>query len=197
MKSFQKIDIVARDLSDEVQKSTYLASKDKTEKRRALLEKDYPDPDKLRETAGLIKQHTLEHLDLYLAQAEASLKAAGAEVHFAVDADSANATALKIMQDNGAKRMVKSKSMVTEETHLLPYLEQNGMEVIETDLGEFIVQIDGDHPSHIVQPIIHKNRRDIAKSFEREGLGDYNDDPETITRRARWLLRLSHPKLDQ
>ncbi|MEX0326578.1 MAG: LUD domain-containing protein, partial [Puniceicoccaceae bacterium] len=196
MKSLQEIDVTARDLSDEVQKSTYLASKAKTEKRQAILEKDYPDPDKLRETAGLIKQHTLEHLDKYLAQAEASLTDAGAQVHFAVDADSANARVLQIMQENGAKRMVKSKSMVTEETHLLPYLEQNGMEVVETDLGEFIVQIDGDHPSHIVTPIIHKNRRDIAKSFEREGLGDYNDDPETITRRARAHLRQKYLDAD-
>jgi L-lactate dehydrogenase complex protein LldF len=196
MKSLQQIDIVARDLSDEVQKATYLASKAKTEKRKALLDKDYPDSDKLRETAGLIKQHTLEHLDQYLAQAEANLKATGAEVHFAVDDESANATVLKIMQDNGARKMVKSKSMVTEETHLLPYLEKNGMDVVETDLGEFIVQIDGDHPSHIVTPIIHKNRRDIAKSFEREGLGDYNDDPETITRRARAYLRQKYLDAD-
>ena len=196
MKSLQQIDIVARDLSDEVQKATYLASKAKTEKRKALLDKDYPDPDKLRETAGLIKQHTLEHLDMYLAQAEASLTEAGAQVHFAVDAEAANARVLQIMQENGARRMVKSKSMVTEETHLLPYLEQNGMEVVETDLGEFIVQIDGDHPSHIVTPIIHKNRRDIARSFEREGLGDYNDDPETITRRARAYLRQKYLDAD-
>jgi L-lactate dehydrogenase complex protein LldF len=196
MKSHQKIDIVARDLSDEVQQSTYLSSKAKTEKRMAILEKDFPDADKLRETAGLIKQHTLEHLDQYLEQAEASLKAGGAQVHFATDAGSANATVLRIMQENGAKRMVKSKSMVTEETHLLPYLEKNGMDVVETDLGEFIVQIDGDHPSHIVTPIIHKNRRDIAKSFEREGLGDYNDDPETITRRARAYLRQKYLDAD-
>ncbi|NDV62842.1 iron-sulfur cluster-binding protein [Puniceicoccales bacterium CK1056] len=196
MKSLQKIDIVARDLSDEVQKSTYLSSKAKTEKRMAILQKDFPEANRLREIAGEIKQHTLEHLDQYLAQAEASLKANGAHVHFANDAESANATILKIMQENGAKRMVKSKSMVTEEIHLLPYLEKHGMEVVETDLGEFIIQIDDDHPSHIVTPIIHKNRKDIAKSFEREGLGDYNDDPETITRRARAFLRQKYLDAD-
>lgn len=196
MKSLQKIDIVARDLNQEVRQSTYLSSKAKTEKRMAILAKDYPDPDKLRETAGLVKQHTLEHLDEYLAQAEASLKANGAHVHFATDDESANATILKIMQDNSATRMVKSKSMVTEEIHLLPYLEKHGMDIVETDLGEFIVQIDHDHPSHIVTPIIHKNRRDIAKSFEREGLGEYNDDPETITRRARKYLRQKYLDAD-
>lgn len=93
------------------------------------------------------------------------------------------------MQSVGAKKMVKAKSMVSEETELVPFLEKHGMEAVETDLGEFIVQIDGDHPSHIVTPIVHKNRREVARSFEREGLGAYNDDPETITRRARAHLR--------
>jgi len=68
-------------------------------------------------------------------------------------------------------------------------LANHGIESVESDLGEYIVQIDGDHPSHIVRPIIHKTRVDIARSFEREGLGDYNDDPETITRRARKFMR--------
>ncbi len=189
MKSHQAIDITARDLNAEIKQSTYLASKAKTEKRKAILEQDYQDPDKLREIAGLIKQHTLENLDRYLAQAEANLIANGSQVHFAVDGDAANQKVLQIMQENGAKSMVKSKSMVTEEIEMLPYLEKNGMEIVETDLGEFIVQIDDDQPSHIVTPIIHKNRRQIAESFEREGLGEYNDDPETITRRARAYLR--------
>jgi L-lactate dehydrogenase complex protein LldF len=84
---------------------------------------------------------------------------------------------------------VKSKSMATEEIHLNAFLEENGIECLESDLGEYIVQIDGDTPSHIVRPIIHKNRKEIARSFEREGLGEYNDDPETITRRARAFFR--------
>jgi L-lactate dehydrogenase complex protein LldF len=196
MKSYQSIDIAARDLSPEIRSATYNSSKIKTEKRRALLEADYADADKLRETAGLIKQHTIEHLDTYLAQAADRMQENGVNVHFAVDQDAANAAVLKIMQDNGAKSMVKSKSMVTEEIFLNPYLEKNGMEVVETDLGEFIVQIDNDHPSHIVTPIIHKNRRDVAKSFEREGLGEYNDDPETITRRARKYLRQKYLDAD-
>ncbi|MFW5874253.1 MAG: LutB/LldF family L-lactate oxidation iron-sulfur protein [Verrucomicrobiota bacterium] len=189
MKTSQKIDRVARDLDPEVREANFMGAKLKSERRYAALERDYPDPDKLRETAGLIKQHTLEHLDQYLEQAEASLQANGAQVHFAVDADAAKAHVLRIMDENGARRMVKSKSMVTEEIHLLDFLTEAGKDVVETDLGEFILQIDGDHPSHIVTPIVHKNRRGIARSFEREGLGDYNDDPETITRRARKFLR--------
>lgn len=196
MKSYQPIDIAARELDPDIQNATFSSSKIKTEKRMAILEADYEDADKLRETAGLIKQHTLEHLDTYLAEAEERMKENGVQVHFAVDAEAANEAVLKIMQDNGAKSMVKSKSMATEEIFLNPYLEKNGMEVVETDLGEFIVQIDGDHPSHIVTPIIHKNRRDVAKSFEREGLGEYNDDPETITRRARKHLRQKYLDAD-
>ncbi len=196
MKTFQKIDAAARDLSEEVHEANFIGAKMKSERRYAALGRDYADPDKLRETAGQIKQHTLEHLDQYLEQAEASFKRNGAQVHFAVDDEAVNATVLRIMQENGAKRMVKSKSMVTEEIHLLDYLEKNGMEVVETDLGEFILQIDHDHPSHIVTPIVHKNRRGIAQSFEREGLGEYNDDPATITRRARKYLRQKYLDAD-
>jgi L-lactate dehydrogenase complex protein LldF len=86
--------------------------------------------------------------------------------------------------------------MVSEEIALAPFLEKHGIEALETDLGEFIVQIDHDHPSHIVRPIIHKNRREIATSFERHGLGAYNDDPQTITRRARQFLRQKYLQAD-
>lgn len=92
--------------------------------------------------------------------------------------------------------MVKAKTMVSEEIELADFLGRRGIEAIETDLGEFIVQIDHDHPSHIVRPIIHKNRREIAQSFEREGLGAYNDDPQTITSRARRFLRQKYLSAD-
>lgn len=196
MKSHQQIDIAARDLSTEVHDANFIGAKMKAERRHATLTHDYPDSDLLRETAGKIKQHTLEHLDTYLEKAEAALTRNGAQVHYAIDSDSVNATVLRIMNETGSNSMVKSKSMLTEEIYMLDYLEKNGKEVIETDLGEFILQIDGDHPSHIVTPIVHKNRRGIAKSFEREGLGDYNDDPETITRRARKFLRQKYIDAD-
>jgi len=185
----QEIDFFANHLTADVRHAVHSSSKVKSEKRYDILFKDYPDPDRLRRTAGAVKQHTLEHLDRYLEQAEASFKRNGAQVHWACDAEAANRTVLEIMQRHGAKRMVKSKSMVSEETELVPFLEKHGMEAVETDLGEFIVQIDHDHPSHIVTPIVHKNRQQVARSFEREGLGEYNDDPETITRRARAHLR--------
>lgn len=189
MKTLQKVDRFARDLDNEVQASVYDGSKSGSEKRYAVLARDYPDPDKLRRTAGEIKQHTLEHLDTYLEQAEQALTKNGAKVHFAVDGDEVNRLVLQILKARGIKKLVKSKSMLSEEIHLPSFLRDNGIESVETDLGEFIIQIDEDHPSHIVKPIIHKNRRQIARSFEREGLGEYNDDPATITHRARKFLR--------
>src|SRR5581483_4499388 len=115
-----------------------------------------------------IKQHAIENLDTYLPQAEAKLKANGAQVHWASTAEAACQAVPRIMRARGATKLVKAKTMVSEEIELADFLAKQGIEALETDLGEFIVQIDHDHPSHIVRPIIHKNRREIAASFERE-----------------------------
>jgi L-lactate dehydrogenase complex protein LldF len=185
----QPIDRFATTLSKEVYNSVHSSSAVKSDKRQELLAQDFPDPKRLRRIAGEIKQHTIESLDKYLPQAAESLERNGAKVHFAADEAEAQRLIHEILQQHGAKTIVKSKSMATEEIHLNDYLIAQGIECIETDLGEFIVQIDNDHPSHIVTPIIHKNRRQIAESFEKHGLGAYNDDPETITRRARKFMR--------
>ncbi len=185
----QPIDRAAAQLPPDKRASVYQSTKATHEKRTKLLHDHFEDPDALRRRAGAIKQHVIEHLDTYLPAVEERLKANGAHVHWAATAESACATVLRLMQERGAKRMVKAKTMVSEEIGLADYLEKHGIEALETDLGEFIVQIDHDHPSHIVRPIIHKNRREIARSFEREGLGAYDDDPATITRRARAFLR--------
>jgi L-lactate dehydrogenase complex protein LldF len=195
-KTGQPIDHFADHLSEEVRQSVHQASAAKITKRADTLQKDYQNPDRLRKIAGQIKQHTLEHLDQYLAQAEESLTRNGVQVHYARNTDDARRQIGQLLQDRGARSVVKSKSMATEEIELNDYLTELGIESVETDLGEFIVQIDGDHPSHIVTPIIHKNRRQIARSFERHGLGDYNDDPETITRRARGHLRGKYLQAD-
>jgi L-lactate dehydrogenase complex protein LldF len=192
----QKIDSFARCLAPDVQKAVHDNSAAGTDKRQDILSADYADANALRLLAGKIRQHSLEHLDTYLAQAEANLQRAGAQVHFAVTPEEACRTISDILQKAGAKKVVKSKSMISEEIHLNDHLAAQGIESVETDLGEYIIQIDGDHPSHIVKPIIHKNRRDIALSFQREGLGDYNDDPETITRRARVFMRQKYLEAD-
>jgi L-lactate dehydrogenase complex protein LldF len=190
MASLQPIERYAREISHEKQTSVSDGAAAGTEKRHQVLFGDYENPDVLRKLAGSIKDHTLAHLDRYLEQAESSLTRNGATVHFADTAEDARQTILSILRENNAKRLTKSKSMASEEIHLNPFLIENGVECLESDLGEFIVQLDNDEPSHIVKPIIHKNRREIAQTFLREGVApDYNDDPETITRRARVHLR--------
>jgi len=185
----QLIDTYVRDLDPSVQAAVHRSTASTTDKRQVLLGADFADADSLRKLAGAIREHTIEHLDTYLAQAEESLTRCGAKVHYAVTEEDACRAVSDILKANGITKVVKSKSMVSEEVHLNDHLAAEGIESIESDLGEYIVQIDGDHPSHIVRPIIHKTRGDIARSFEREGLGDYNDDPETITRRARKFMR--------
>jgi L-lactate dehydrogenase complex protein LldF len=187
--AMQLVDTYARRLEPVVQKAVHDNSAAGTGKRYTILGADYADADSLRKLAGAIRQHSLEHLDQYLAQAEESLTRHGAKVHYAVTSEEACRAVSDILKAAGARRVVKSKSMVSEEIHLNDHLLAEGIESVETDLGEYIIQIDGDHPSHIVKPIIHKMRGDIARSFEREGLGEYNDDPEVITRRAREFMR--------
>jgi L-lactate dehydrogenase complex protein LldF len=192
----QLIDQFAAKVPADKRAAVYLGTKTTHEKRTQMLLDQFADPDRLRQLAGEIKQHVLENLDTYLPQVEAKLTANGARVHWAATGEEACATVLQIMQARGATKMVKAKTMVSEEIGLAGYLEKHGIEALETDLGEFIVQIDHDHPSHLVRPIIHKNRREIAQSFEREGLGVYNDDPATITRRARQYLRHKYMAAD-
>jgi len=192
----QEIDGFVESLADETRASVRAASKLKTEKRTEAMAADFEDSDALRKTAAKVKQHTIEHLADYLEQAEGALLENGVHVHWADDGEEANRIVLEIMQRRNATKMVKSKSMVSEETQLVPFLEQRGIEAVETDLGEYIVQIDGDHPSHIVTPIIHKNRKMVARSFEREGIGPYTEDPQALTSMARQHLRGKYLEAD-
>jgi len=186
----QKIDLFARDLSEERHAAVLNGASAGTEKRFDILHRDYDDPDALRRLAASIKQHTLDHLDRYLEQAVDAMESHGVHVHFAPRGEDACATVTDILRKAGAHSVMKAKSMASEEIHLNAHLAKEGFEILETDLGEFIVQLDGDEPSHIVKPIIHKNRREIARTFLDNGIADdLTDDPETITRRARQYMR--------
>lgn len=186
----QPIDLYARSIPDEKQHAVSDGTSSGTEKRYQVLHRDYQDPDALRKIAAAIKDHTLHHLGDYLAKAEEALESRGVNVHFAATGEDARQTILSILKGHGVTSLTKSKSMAAEEIHLNPFLIDNGVECLESDLGEFIIQLDDDIPSHIVKPVIHKNRREIANTFLREGIAkDYNDDPQTITRRARAYLR--------
>ncbi len=131
-----------------------------------------PEWEELRILASAIKEHTLTHLAQYLEQFEANARANGVHVHWARDAAEHNETVLRIMNDHGARRLIKSKSMLTEECNFREFMEQHGIEIIETDLGERIQQLDGEAPSHVVVPAVHKLRTDVARVFaEKIGSG--------------------------
>lgn len=142
-----------------------------------------------RDHASGIRMKVLDNLAGYVDLFAKKARAAGASVHMAADAQSAREIVYGILQDHSVKNIVKAKSMVTEEIHLNPYLEERGMRVVETDLGEYIVQIAGESPSHILAPAIHKNRRQVGRLFA-EKLGvEYSEDPAVLTAIARTVLR--------
>ena len=143
----------------------------------------------LRDLARDIKQHAVANLDRYLDQFIAKAESLGGKVHLAETSEDANRIIAGIARDNDLKLAVKVKSMTSEETRLNRHLEKAGVRVVETDLGEFIVQLDGDRPSHIVTPIIHKNRKVIAQAFARELGVEYTEDAEALTMHARRYLR--------
>ena len=112
----------------------------------------------------------MANLDKYLLEFEKNATAKGIKVHFAKDAQEHNEIVYKILEQNSVKKLVKSKSMLTEECHLNPLLEKRGIEVIDTDLGERIVQLRNEPPSHIVLPAIHLKKSDVSDTFH-EKLG--------------------------
>ncbi|MEZ6065569.1 MAG: lactate utilization protein B [Planctomycetaceae bacterium] len=149
-----------------------------------------PEWEELREQASRIKQVAQSNLAELLEQFEAQAQARGAVVHWAADAAEHNAIVLELLQRHGVKKLVKSKSMLTEECHLNPYLERHGIEVTDTDLGEWIVQLRREPPSHIVMPAIHTKREEIGQLFhEHIGTEAGATDPNYLARAARNELR--------
>jgi L-lactate dehydrogenase complex protein LldF len=149
-----------------------------------------PDWERLRGLASAIKAHTQSRLADYLEEFERNAVAAGARVHWARDAEEHNAIVHRILEERGATRLVKSKSMLTEECHLNPYLEARGIEIVETYLGERIVQLAKEPPSHIVLPAIHRKKEEIGELFhEKLGTAQGLSDPKVLTEAARVHLR--------
>ena len=146
--------------------------------------------EQLRETASNIKKHTITHLDKYLDDFSSNAEKNGVIVHWAKDAKEFNETVLQILKDHNVKKMVKSKSMLTEECEMNPYLEQHGINVVETDLGERILQLLHSKPSHIVMPAIHITQEEVGHLFEKELKSEKgNYDPTYLTYCARLSLR--------
>ena len=161
-------------------------------KRRAAID-DLPEFDALREAGRAIKDHTLAHLDHYLLRFEAQLNASGGKLHWAETPDAACAAVLDICREAGARIVAKGKSMVGEEIAINDALEGAGLEVVETDLGEYIIQIAHEPPSHIIAPAVHKTRAQIAALFEnlhhQPGLTRPLETVPQIVDEARQVLR--------
>ncbi|MFN5227017.1 MAG: LutB/LldF family L-lactate oxidation iron-sulfur protein [Bacteroidota bacterium] len=142
-----------------------------------------------RQMAKNRKWEAIEHLDQYLLEFEERITARGARVIWAEDTQQALDAIGKICKEKNCSTLVKSKSMVTEEIHLNDFLEQQGIESVETDLGEYIQQLDGEAPYHIVTPAMHKSKEDVAKLFAEKLGTPANLTPEELTLVARKILR--------
>jgi L-lactate dehydrogenase complex protein LldF len=149
-----------------------------------------PDWESLRDTASGIKDNVLSNLSEYLRQFEEEATRNGIIVHWAADGEEHNNIILSILRHHKEDRMVKSKSMLTEECHLNEFLKANGVEVIDTDLGERVVQLADEPPSHIVLPCIHWKKEEIGELFHKHlGTPAGNADPQFLTHAARLHLR--------
>ena len=158
--------------------------------KRNRVAAEMPDWEALRESARQIKAHTLRHLDFYLEQFEKACTAAGGHVHWAKDADEANAIITAIIGSHDEKEVIKIKTMTSDEIRLNPALEAAGITPYETDLADLIVQLGNDQPSHIVVPALHRNKTEIRQLFlEKMKLETLGDQPEDLTEAARRYLR--------
>lgn len=158
-------------------------------RRTAIDEVSWEVWDRWRDEAREIKIHTLDHLDYYLEMLHDNVTAAGGQVHFAKDAAQANEIVGYLAKSRNVKIATKSKSMVSEELELNPVLESLGVDVYETDLGEYIIQLAGESPSHLVAPALHKSKEDVAELFQNKLGLPYNDDIDVMAGEARIALR--------
>ena len=158
--------------------------------KRGLVVAELPDWEQLRLAGEAIKRRTLRHLDGYLEELEASVTRAGGVVHWARDAADATAIVTRLVLAEGVHEIVKVKSMATDEIGLNEALGHAGVQALETDLAELIVQLAGDAPSHIVVPAIHKNRTEIRDLFRTAfDQPQLSDDPPALAEAARLHLR--------
>ena len=161
--------------------------------RRTAAAERLPEFEALRDSARAIKDHALAHLDLYLEAYEKKVRASGGHVHYAQDAQEAQRIVIDLCKSLGARTVTKGKSMIAEEVGLNAALEQAGLEPVETDLGEYIIQLRGEAPSHIIAPAIHLTKQDVEHEFRKahRDLPAARDlsDPERLLAEARAVLR--------
>ncbi|MCC0028757.1 MAG: iron-sulfur cluster-binding protein [Brucellaceae bacterium] len=169
------------------------------EKRRKSVDA-LPEFDALRDASRDIKNHALAHLDLYLEAWEKKVTEAGGHVHWAENAEQARQIVLDICRKRNARTVTKGKSMITEEIELNDFLEANAIAPVETDLGEYIIQLRGEHPSHIIAPAVHVNQDQVEEDFRRVHTHLAKDrdltQPESLLNEARGVLRQKYFEAD-
>ncbi|MFB4164033.1 LutB/LldF family L-lactate oxidation iron-sulfur protein [Alteribacillus sp. JSM 102045] len=181
---------VNKGLGDSHMRETVREAQGRLHTNKAKAEEDLGQWEEWRTLSEEIRSHTLENLDFYLEQLSENVLKNGGNVFFAQTAEEANEYVKEVAAKKEAKKIIKSKSMVTEEISMNEALENAGCEVIESDLGEYILQIDDhDPPSHIVAPALHKNKEQIRETFERLKGYDKTSKPEELTQFAREQLR--------
>ena len=191
--SFQKAAHTA--LSNSQLRQNVRNATDIIQAKRNNMTGELPDWQDLRTAGHAIKTHTLNYLDHYLEQFEDHVVRAGGHVHWAADADEANAIIGKIIADRAGKEVIKVKTMTSNETRLNPYLEEHGITPHETDLADLIVQLGSEQPSHIVVPALHINRTQVRDIFRAKlplaelGIENLTDDPQQLAEAARLYLR--------
>ncbi len=179
----------ARDLIDTAESAAVNDGVRRLDGRREAAAAGFEAMEATRDRVRAIRLHSLRNLDRLIGRFAEKLTAAGGIVHFASDADEANLIVAGILRDTGSRRVVKAKTMVSEEIELNPYLQARGFSVVETDLGEFIVQLADDTPSHIIAPVLHLTRHDVGALFA-EKLGvEETSDPTELNSIARRHLR--------
>ena len=164
--------------------------------KRAQQAAELPEFEQLREEAKNTKNHILDHLDHYLERYEAAVTAAGGHVHWARDAEEARGIILDICKRVDAKTVTKGKSMVSEEIGLNEALIEHGMEVVETDLGEYIIQLAHEPPSHIIAPAVHKTKDQVSVLFEAAHGGPRKTEVPDLVNEARMVLRDKYFRAD-
>jgi len=173
-----------------IQLAVYSATARLKEKREeAVASEALPEYQELRTQANRIKKHTLENLDVYLEEFEANVEAHGGKVIYARNGAEVADFILGLARERGVRMLVKSKSMTTEEIHLNQRLEHHHLEAVETDLGEYIIQLAHDRPYHIVAPAVHMTRQDVADVFEKHLADPRTEEPEKQAMIARRNLR--------
>ena len=177
-------------LDDPGQRKNFRGAMDFLQAKRRAQFGDQEELQSLRDLGAAIRRYSLAHLPRLLQQLEAKLTANGIQVHWAENADEANAIALAIAQRVKAKRIIKGKSMVSEEVGFNHAMEAAGIEAFESDMGEYIVQLAGETPSHIIMPAIHKTKQEIAALFAKEVPGvTYTEDVDALIQIGRRVLR--------